>query len=299
MDMARPLRIEFPGALYHIMIRGNEGGTLFKDAHDYGAFCKRLQTAVELFSLECYAYCLLPNHYHLFLCTPDANLSKAMQWLGTAYTVWFNRRHQRYGHLFQGRYKALLVEGDAYFWEVSRYIHLNPVRAGLVEDCVDWLWSSYPGYCHKSKQEAYVTYDRILNMTGGTRSQARRAYRRYVTRGIREELPDPFQEAWNGIVLGGKGFIERIIRMVRDYPARYERDVPGLKTMKRHYDIKTIQEAVAAEADIQLKDLSTARYRVFLHPRMVGTYLCRMLTRATAREIAKAFGLRSDNNVSV
>ena len=130
--MARPLRIEWPGALYHVTDRGNERQLIFRDDQDRRKFLHYFEETIEKFGLIVHALCLMPNHYHIEIETPNGNLSKAMQWLKTTYTVYFNHRHSRSGHLFQGRYKSIVVEKDSYLLELSRYIHLNPVRAGLV-----------------------------------------------------------------------------------------------------------------------------------------------------------------------
>ena len=135
--MARPLRIEFPGAWHHAMNRGNARQTIFLDKGDYRAFLDLLDECSSMWGLECHAYCLMPNHYHLLLSTPSGNLSRAMRHLDGVYTQRFNRRHDRDGHLFRGRYKAILVDADSYLLQVARYIHLNPIKARLVQDPQD------------------------------------------------------------------------------------------------------------------------------------------------------------------
>ena len=141
--MARPLRIEFPGALYHVTARGNAGQDIFLDARDSQRFLDILDQVATRLRWRCFAYCLMSNHYHLVVETPAPNLSHGMRQLNGRYTQAFNRRHGRGGHLFQGRYKAILVERDAYLKEVCRYVVLNPVRAGLAPDARAWRWSSY------------------------------------------------------------------------------------------------------------------------------------------------------------
>ncbi len=141
--MARPLRIEFPGALYHVTARGNARQDIFLDARDSQRFLDLLDEVATRCRWRCYAYCLMTNHYHLVVETPAPNLSHGMRLLNGRYTQAFNHRHQRDGHLFQGRYKAILVDRDAYLKEVCRYVVLNPVRAGLAPDARAWRWSSY------------------------------------------------------------------------------------------------------------------------------------------------------------
>ena len=136
--MARPLRIEYDGALYHITSRGNERKAIFRDDEDRVGFLEALQKVNERFNWICHAYCLMNNHYHLVVETPDGNLSKGMRQLNGVYTQYFNRKHHRVGHIFQGRYKSILIEKESYLLEVSRYVVLNPVRAKAVKKPEDW-----------------------------------------------------------------------------------------------------------------------------------------------------------------
>ncbi|MDX8409364.1 MAG: transposase [Mariprofundales bacterium] len=143
--MARPLRVEFSGAIYHVTSRGNAQADIYLDDTDRADFLDTLANVIERFGWVCHAYCLMTNHYHLVIETPQANLAQAMRQLNGVYTQRFNRRHHRVGHIFQGRYKAILVEHDVYLLELGRYVVLNPVRAGMVEGARHWPWSSYRG----------------------------------------------------------------------------------------------------------------------------------------------------------
>ena len=144
--MARPLRVEYPGAYYHIINRGNAGEKIFKNKRDKEKFLEYLALAVERFSIVVHIYCLMDNHYHLLLQTQEANLSKSIQWLNVSYATYFNKKRQRNGHLFQGRFKAILVDADNYLVQLSRYIHLNPVQAKIVASQDEFLWSSYSAF---------------------------------------------------------------------------------------------------------------------------------------------------------
>jgi REP element-mobilizing transposase RayT len=141
--MSRPVRIEFPNALYHVTARGDRREDIFEDDVDRQAFLEIFGQVVKQFNWLCYAWCLMDNHYHLLIQTPYANLSKGMRQLNGVYTQSSNRRHARVGHLFQGRFKAILVDSDAYLLELARYVVLNPVRAGMVRKPDKWAWSSY------------------------------------------------------------------------------------------------------------------------------------------------------------
>jgi putative transposase len=143
--MAGPLRIEYPGAVYHVTTRGNEKKAAYKDDRDRETFLSTLARVNERYHCFCHAYCLMDNHYHLVVETPDGNLSMGMRQLNGVYTQAFNKRHQRAGHLFQGRYKAIPIQKDSHLLEVCRYVVLNPLRARMLKDLGQWRWSSYNG----------------------------------------------------------------------------------------------------------------------------------------------------------
>lgn len=144
--MARPYRLQIEDGFYHVTSRGDDRKPVFKSEYDYRKFLEYLITAKEKFKFYVHAYCLMTNHYHLFLETTQANLSKIMQYINTAYTIYYNIKRKRVGHLFQGRYKSILVQADAYYSELTRYIHLNPVRAKIIDNPQKYLWSSYNSY---------------------------------------------------------------------------------------------------------------------------------------------------------
>ena len=181
--MARPLRIEYPGAVYHITSRGNEKKPVYKDDQDRENFLSILDKVNKRYHWLCHAYCLMDNHFHLLIETPDGNLSIGMRQLNGVYTQAFNKRHRRAGHLFQGRYKAILIQKDSHLLEVCRYVVLNPVRAGLVEDPGQWRWSSYGATAGREKPPACLTTSWVLGQFSSKRRKAEREYREYVRRG--------------------------------------------------------------------------------------------------------------------
>ena len=169
--MARPLRIEYPGAWYHVTSRGSERGEIFRDDRDRKRFLEALEESIERFKVEVHCYVLMSNHFHFLLRTLEGNLSRFMQRFNTAYTTYFNLRHHRAGHLYQGRFKAIVVEADEYLKGLSRYLHLNPVRLKrykelTVEDKArilkEYRWSSLPGYLGITKWDEFVTYGIVL-----------------------------------------------------------------------------------------------------------------------------------------
>ncbi|HHT9135604.1 MAG TPA: transposase, partial [Candidatus Avalokitesvara rifleensis] len=155
--MARPLRLQYPGALYHITARGNERKAIFRSDEDREGFLVILAQAVDRYRLILHAYVLMGNHYHLLVETREANLSLALRHLNGLYTTYFNHIHRRVGHLFQGRYKAILVEKESYLLELSRYIHLNPVRAQVASQLQSFVWSSYLDYVGRRRAPKWLT----------------------------------------------------------------------------------------------------------------------------------------------
>ena len=173
--MARPLRLEFAGALYHVTSRGDRREDIYEDDEDRVAFLNVLASVARRFNWLVHAYCLMSNHYHLLIETPDGNLSQGMRQLNGVYTQYSNRRHRRVGHLFQGRYKAILVQKESYLLEVACYIVLNPVRAGMVRSAGDWPWSSYRATAGREAIPEWLTTDWVLSAFGT--QCARRSWR--------------------------------------------------------------------------------------------------------------------------
>jgi REP element-mobilizing transposase RayT len=206
--MARPLRIEYPGALYHVTSRGDRQEAIFDDDQDRTAFLNVLAEVTSRFRWRCHAYCLMENHYHLMIETPEGNLIKGMRQLNGVFTQWSNRRHKRSGHLFQGRYKAILVDRDSYFLELARYIVLNPVRAAMVKHPGQWAWSSYGATTGAAVAPAWLTTDDLLAEFGKRRSAARRKYQEFIADGIGKE--SIWKDLKGQIYLGDDDFVEQM-----------------------------------------------------------------------------------------
>jgi len=205
--MARPLRIEYPGAVYHITSRGNSKNKIFRNDTDRELFLEVLDSVIKRFNWLCHAHCLMDNHYHLMIETPEANLSIGMRQLNGVYTQKYNRRHKKTGHIFQGRYKAILVEKESYLLELCRYVVLNPVRARIVEIPEDWKWSSYSATVGIKKAPEYLTVDWILGQFGDKKRKAKKQYKEFVMAGIKERAP--WKNLKGQILLGGEGFIKK------------------------------------------------------------------------------------------
>ncbi len=186
--MARPLRLQFPGGVYHVTARGNDRQAIFEDDADCSRFLIVLVSVVARYRVRCHAYCLMGNHYHLLLETPERNLSGAMRQLNGVYTQRFNRRHERCGHVLQGRFGAQLVDGHAYLHEVCRYIVLNPVRAGVVSHPRDWRWSSFRATAGEGPVPGFLTVDWVRALSGaGDQAPAQSAYVRFVEAGLGQD----------------------------------------------------------------------------------------------------------------
>jgi len=210
--MARPLRLEFEGALYHVTSRGDRQENIYDDDVDRQAFLSVMASVCESCNWVCHAYCLMNNHYHLLVETPDANLSRGMRQLNGVYTQTFNRRHGRVGHVFQGRYKAILVERENYLLELSRYIVLNPVRAGMVGSAKDWPWSSYRATAGQVKAPDYLNVEWLLAAFAKRKSVAIKRYKEFVALG--KSQPSPWALLRNQIYLGSEPFAEKMKSLV-------------------------------------------------------------------------------------
>jgi putative transposase len=212
--MARPLRIEFDGALYHVTSRGNERKAIFKDDTDRKLFLDTLARVKDRFHWICHAYCLMNNHYHLVIETPDGNLSRGMRQLNGVYTQAYNRRHDRAGHLFQGRFKGIVVQKETHFLEVCRYVVLNPVRAKAVRDPREWKWSSYRATAGRDSPNGCLTINEVLSQFGQRYVRAQEKYREFVRDGIgRKSLWEDLQ---GQSLLGEQGFVEGLTPYVAD-----------------------------------------------------------------------------------
>lgn len=212
--MARPLRIEFPGAIYHITSRGNARLPIFEDITDRNQFLDVLDGVVKRFKWRCYAYCLMNDHYHLVVETVEGNLSQGMRQLNGVYTQSFNRRHNQGGHIFQGRYKAILVEKENYLLPLCRYVVLNPVGSGLVKAPEKYFWSSYLATAGLEKRPSFLKVDWILNQFGSNREESQNKYREFVQDGIQAE--SPWKELKAQCILGSRDFIEKLKPALKD-----------------------------------------------------------------------------------
>jgi len=293
--MARPLRIEFAGAIYHVMSRGNVRQDIVRDGQDRAKRLDWLRRTVETYGWHLHSFVLMRNHEHLFVETPEPNLSAGMQYLNGSYTSYFNRRHRRSGHLFQGRFKGHLIEEDGYFLEVSRYIHLNPVRARVVAHPEQYPWSSYPGYQRARRTMAWITYDRVLDEFGAEAGVARRRYARFVRAGVEEPPPSPFEGALEGMLVGSETFVARIRRLLEQRPA--DRGIPQLERLRERPSLEQILRVVGEHFGVAATRWAPGR-RSDDASRAVAAFLARCRFGYPAGQVAHALGYRSTSSVT-
>lgn len=310
--MARPLRVLRADGWYHITARGNERQAIFRDDRDRQRFLSWIEESVELYGWFVHGYVLMPNHYHLLVQTPRANLSRVMQWLHTSYSVWFNRRHGRVGHLFQGRFTSILVEPESWALSLSGYLHLNPVRTralGLdksararqrrgcdapptreqinrrVERLRAYRWSSYRAYIGLDRFPDWLHVAPVLQRIGnGSLSQQQHKYQQYVEHQIREGLPStPWEQLVERTILGA----ERFVRQVRQQLSPKTRDVVGLKRLLHR---GTFPEVITAVEALKGEPWSAFRDRYGDWGRDLAFYLGRKVAGLTLSELGQAAG---------
>ena len=212
--MARPLRLAYPHAIYHVTARGNARAAIYLDDEDRSLFPCVLSDCITRFGWVCHAYCLMDNHYHLMIETPDANLSAGMRQLNGVYTQRFNWRHGRVGHVFQGRFKAILVERDSYLLELCRYVVLNPVRAHMVKEVAQYPWSSYPAMTGAAPVPDWLHTDWLLSQFGKSRAATRRKYAQFISEGMEQD--SPWGNLKGQVLLGSEGFVEKLQSRIQE-----------------------------------------------------------------------------------
>jgi REP element-mobilizing transposase RayT len=223
--MARPLRLEFAGALYHVTARGDGREDIYRTDGDRRLFLDVLGGVYGRFNWTVHAYCLMTNHYHLLVETPDANLSRGMREVNGVYTQRFNRTYDRIGHVFQGRYKAILVQKETYLLELARYVVLNPVRARMVRAPGEWPWSSYRAMIGTATAPTWLETRRVLSAFGETEAEAVAQYAQFVAEG--KGQPPPWEQLKHQVLLGSDAFVESMQRMIPG--DRDLREVPQAK----------------------------------------------------------------------
>ncbi len=305
--MARPIRIEYEGAVYHVTLRGNERRPIFKTDADREQFLNTLSDSIERYDIRMYLYCLMQNHTHFVLETPRGNLGRFMHRLQTAYTVYFNRRHRRSGHLMQGRYGASLVDEDRYILKLSRYVHLNPIfissnkskaiqqRKALLSS---YRWSSYRGYIGKCKPEDFVDYDPVLAMMDGPRRTVKSQYRRFVEAGISDiDAAMIYAKQRSPLCIGSDDSVERIQSLYHELvESRRSREDISFRRMSFALDSEFILSTVCKAFEVSREALYQRRRDSILRP-MASKFLCER-GGYTQREVGEMLKIGNGASVS-
>lgn len=286
--MARPLRLEFEGAYYHITSRGDQRGRIFFDVRDRERFLEILKRTKERYGYLLHAYALMDNHYHIFIETPKANLSQIMQNINTSYTVYVNKRHRRCGHLFQGRFKGIIVDKETYLMVLTRYIHLNPVRAGIVKRPEDYRWTSYTEYMDAGKvKESIVDITGTLSCFSKTKKAAMKAYREFVNDGIGEEN-NPLEDVEAGIIMGSKKFKALIRKLLQG--RKPDEEISQLKRFREEIPIDRIIKVCCdyyGKKKVELLTRGKGKYE-----RRTMIYLSKIMSDAKNVEVGRYFGIK-------
>lgn len=283
--MARPLRLEFEGALYHVTARGNERGKVFFTKRDYLKFKEYLAEGEIKHGFKLHAYVLMTNHYHLIIETPEGNLGRIMHHLNGSYTTYINIKRKRSGHLFQGRYKAILVEKDSYLLELSRYLHLNPVRAKMVARPEEYTHSSYGSYISLAKEEI-ITTDMILGMLTSSSTQAKERYKTYVESVLEEKLQSPMVNVYGGMMLGGESFIRDVLSRLASDKVE-DTEVSHRKALRTSTGEEEVISLLCDHYGCTLAEISRSNRS---EARNAGIYLLKKYSGATNARIGDLFG---------
>lgn len=283
--MARSLRIEYEGALYHVTARGNERKKIFFSNTDYDKFLHYVSEAKKKYGINIHCYVLMSNHYHLVIETPEANISRAMHYINSSYTTYVNIKRKRSGHLFQGRYKAIIIDRNSYLVELSRYIHLNPVRAKMVQKPEEYPFSSYKTYISTNKNE-FMTSGLILDMIANEEIRARDEYHQFVESGIAIEIENPLKKTYGGIILGKTGFIKETLRRVKETVLQ-AKEISNRKALKSLYNMEEIIDFLEHHFGISREKIRENKYSDL---RRIAIYLIKKNTGVTNSEIGNLFG---------
>lgn len=267
--MARPLRIQYENAYYHVTCRGNSGQEIFSNDADRSTFLDLLERSRDIYQTEILAFVLMSNHFHLFVKTPLGNLQEFMRHFNISYTSYYNWKHGRRGHLYQGRYKSFLVDADNYLQEVSRYIHLNPIRVKLKSQMSmdekrkylrNYLWSSYEGYLSQSRRRGFLQVEEVLAYFGGDTAKGRRKYEEFVIEGMSGKIPNPLEKGTGHGIIGESDFIEKI-REQHIQSITETRELPAVKKILAQVEPERIIRVICEVLKVEREELLRKGYK--------------------------------------
>jgi len=292
--MSRPLRIEYPGAWYHVMNRGRRSESIFLDKHDYLMFVDLLIEISGMWNVNVAAYCLMTNHYHILLQTPDGNISRCMRHLNSVYTQRYNRKHGFDGQLFRGRFKSIIVCDDSHLLQLVRYIHKNPVKAGLVKDMPDYEWSSYKGYLSYAKKWQWLHKDHIFSMITPKKRGRLKPFVEFMQKDDSEEVTKLFSLKKLPSFFGPESFITGIKE--KHYFKKKSYEVPESKRLAPTSD--SIISAVCEHYGVSFNELLITRRGIFNEPRNIAVYLLRQIRGENLNSIGEQFNIKAYSTVS-
>lgn len=285
---------EYPGAWYHVMNRGRRRENIFLSRHDYENFIQVLQETSEGWNIKVSAYCLMSNHYHLLVHTPDGNLSRCMRHINGVYTQRFNRQHNKDGQLFRGRYKAVLIDADSYLLEVLRYIHRNPLQAGIADTLQEYEWSSHRGYISRAGKWDWLYKDVLLSMFSQKRKKQKSAYMDFVSRGAPEEIERFYSLKNLPTILGADTFKEWVKEQFDRL--RFHPEIPESRVLSSSPE--QVIDFVSDHFKIGKEQLMISRRGAENLPRDIAIYLVRLHCRDTLAEIGRLFTIDNYSTVS-
>lgn len=292
--MSRPLRIEFLGAWYHVMNRGRRYESIFSDKKDYQIFIDLMMEASEMWNVNIAAYCLMTNHYHLLVQTPNANISRFMRHLNGVYTQRYNRRYKLDGQLFRGRYKSIIVSNDEHLIQIVRYIHKNPVKAGRVKKMSRYSWSSYNGYLSHSDQWKWLYKNLIISMIAPEEHGRLETVKQFMQQDDSEDINRLFSSKNTPSIFGSEDFKTKIKN--RYYSRKKNYEVPESKTFSPRSDL--IIKTVCDQYGVSFDALLETKRGQFNEPRNMAVYLLRQIRGDRLLSIGELFGIRSYSTVS-
>lgn len=292
--MSRPLRIQYPDAWYHVMNRGRRGETVFLDKQDYSMFVELLKEVVDMYKVRVAAYCLIPSHVHLLIQTPGGDLARCMRHLNGIYTQRFNRAHHCDGHLFRGRYKSILVDANSYLLELVRYIHRNPLEAGLVKELNKYAWSSHKGYLSNAKKWDWLHKSFILSLFGREKREAIKTYKKFISMETPEGINRIFSKSKFPSMLGSESFMNKV--KGKFFQAKRHDEIPQSRRLAP--DAEKIREAICKAYGVEESSLLSSRRGVLNEPRNVAIFLMRHLRGEKLEVIGRQFGISKYSSVS-
>jgi len=282
--MARSIRLDYADSYYHVLSRGNERRAIYRERGDYKRFLELLEKTVKGYQVEVHGYVLMSNHYHLLIKTREANLSRAIQWLGLSYAGWYNRQHNRSGHLFQGRFKSFLVEDDRYLAGLCYYVHGNPLRAGVVRDLESYEWSSYHGYANRVRQVAWLRTEAVLGVCGGSRRKFIREQDAYLKDDVKI-----LGKLYHGLYLGSEEFADECWERTRKESGREKPQARQLLRGKNVRDraVEVLRQLGEGDAENVFKP----GRRTYRPARDICMYVLNRMGIYTNKAIGEVFGV--------